>query len=272
MNLPSGFKLRQSQARIKKKEGEQWYREFQRGKYGKRNAPRSGRSPSSVNEENITAVKKLLETDRHITLSPEFRHSCTNNSFHSARPSKICSLWVPHSLTDEQMTRCVSWCRELLKKCDNRSSRYVDSTITGDETCIYYSDVLTKAQNKVWIFEGEITPVSVRKSRSIKRKILAVSFNVRGVVSRVVRIYQKTVTTKWYTEEYLPKVVQSIKKLRSNSRTDTWLFHDDNAPAHRWKVCADYSAHTGLNCLSILPTVQTLHLCPLPSREEQTKK
>ncbi|UYV75804.1 hypothetical protein LAZ67_13001406 [Cordylochernes scorpioides] len=36
-------------------------------KYGIRDAPRSGRPASSVNEENIVSVKKLLENDRHIT-------------------------------------------------------------------------------------------------------------------------------------------------------------------------------------------------------------
>ncbi|UYV72377.1 hypothetical protein LAZ67_9002838 [Cordylochernes scorpioides] len=110
--------------------------------------------------------------------------------------SKVCFLWVSHSLNDEQMTRRVSWCREMLKKFDNGSSRLVNSIITGDETWLHYFDVPTKAKNKVRIFEGESTPVSVRKSRSIKKKMLAVFFTVRGVVIREILEKQKTVTAK----------------------------------------------------------------------------
>ncbi|UYV74145.1 hypothetical protein LAZ67_11002241 [Cordylochernes scorpioides] len=80
------------------------------------------------------------------------------------------------------------------------------------------------------------TPVSVRKFRPIKKKMLAVFFTARRVVSRAVLEHQKAVTAKWYTEECLLKVVQAIKRLRPNSRTHIWLFHHDNAPSHRSKV------------------------------------
>ncbi|UYV69236.1 hypothetical protein LAZ67_6002921 [Cordylochernes scorpioides] len=95
--------------------------------------------------------------------------------------------------------------------------------------------------------------------------MLAVFITARGAVSRVALENHKTVTAKWYTEECLPKVVQVIKRLGPNSRTDTWLFHHDNAPAHRSKVCADYLTRTGLNLLKHPPTAQTLHLATLPS-------
>ncbi|UYV70102.1 hypothetical protein LAZ67_7001800 [Cordylochernes scorpioides] len=170
-----------------------WYREFKRGKYGIRDAPRLGRTASLVNEENIAGVKKLLETNRHIT------YRQIGHSIHSILHDHL------------KVTRRVSWCREMLKRFDNRSSRYVNSIITGDETWLYYFYVSTKSQNKVRIFEKESTLVSVRKSRSIKKKMLAVFFTDRRVVSRAVLENQKTVTAKWYTKKCLPKVVQAIK-------------------------------------------------------------
>jgi hypothetical protein len=59
-------------------------------------------------------------------------------------------------------------------------------------------NVPTKAQNKVWVFDNENTSMSVRKSRSVKKRMVAVFFTVRGVVEHVVLETQKTVTTKWY--------------------------------------------------------------------------
>jgi hypothetical protein len=49
----------------------------------------------------------------------------------------------------------------------------VNSILTGDETSLYFYDVPTKAQNNVWVFEDENTPVSVQKSRSVKKRIVA---------------------------------------------------------------------------------------------------
>jgi hypothetical protein len=49
----------------------------------------------------------------------------------------------------------------MLNKFENGTSCYVNSIGTGDETWLYFYDVSTKAQNKVWIFEDENMPVSV---------------------------------------------------------------------------------------------------------------
>ena len=42
-------------------------------------------------------------------------------------------------------------------------SKEVNSIITGDETWIYYYDVPTESQSKIWIFEGEEHPTQARK-------------------------------------------------------------------------------------------------------------
>ncbi|CAH1408195.1 unnamed protein product [Nezara viridula] len=44
-----------------------WYREFKRGNFQLEDAPRSGRPASAVTEENINAVRKLLEEDGGVT-------------------------------------------------------------------------------------------------------------------------------------------------------------------------------------------------------------
>ncbi|UYV68029.1 hypothetical protein LAZ67_5002864 [Cordylochernes scorpioides] len=43
--------------------------------------------------------------------------------------------------------------------------------------------------------------------------------------------------------------------------TDTWLFHHDNAPAHRSKVSADDLAHTGLKLMEHPPYSPDLNPC-----------
>ena len=42
-----------------------WFREFQRNKFGVQDAPRSGRPSTSVTEQTIDAVQTILECDPH---------------------------------------------------------------------------------------------------------------------------------------------------------------------------------------------------------------
>lgn len=124
-----------------------WYREFGRGNFELEDAPRSGRPASSVSQENIVAVRKLLEADRGVTyrqieeslgLNAPTVHSILHNHL---QVWKLCTLWVPHSLTEGQMANRVSWCREMLKKFENGEASNVNSIVTGGETWLYYYDV-----------------------------------------------------------------------------------------------------------------------------------
>lgn len=64
-----------------------------------------------------------------------------------------------------------------------RTSPHISSMITGDKTWIYYHNIPTKAQkNKIWIFVDEDAPVSVRKSKSVKKQMLAVFFLPEAVI------------------------------------------------------------------------------------------
>lgn len=49
--------------------------------------------------------------------------------------------------------------------------------------------------------------MSVRKSRSVKKKKVAVFFTLRGSVESVVLDTQKIDTGKWGTKKFQPKVV-----------------------------------------------------------------
>ncbi|GLH14396.1 Zinc finger protein weckle [Gryllus bimaculatus] len=53
-----------------------------------------------------------LQADGTLDLNaPEIR-SIVHDHFQA---KKLCCLWLPHTLTEEQMTRRVTWCREMLK-------------------------------------------------------------------------------------------------------------------------------------------------------------
>lgn len=85
-----------------------WYNEFKRGRHSLKDEPREGRPISAVTPENIDAVRKLIEEDRHVTyqeiqatlgISGTSTHSILHEHLHVR---KLCSRWIPHKLNDAQ--------------------------------------------------------------------------------------------------------------------------------------------------------------------------
>ena len=58
----------------------------------------------------------------------------------------------------------------MLKKFKSGFAVEVNFIVTGDETRLYYYDVPTKSQNKVWVYKDEEVPAQVRKSKYILSK------------------------------------------------------------------------------------------------------
>ena len=232
-----------------------WYKQFQRGKFRLEDEPRTGRPVEAVTPENIAAVEKLLNKSRRVTyrqiqellhIGAPAVHSILHDHLHV---KKVCTLWVPHVLKEEQKAHRVEWCQKMLNRFESRSTSDLNSIVTGNETWLYYYDVPTQSDSRVWLCEDEDNPVVVRKSRSIKKIIITVFFGKRGVVERVVLETECAVTSSWYTQVCLPQVISRLKKLRPGSRLDTWYFHHDNQPSYRAKDTVAFLIKAGFTVL-----------------------
>lgn len=244
-----------------------WYKEFQRGSFDLDDDERSGRPITRRTQENIDTVKKLIQADRRITYKQiqevlNIGASTLNSILHEdLKVKKICSLWVPHSLNENQRATRVDWCIKMMNKYDSGRSKDVDSIVTGDETWLYYFDLPTKSKSKLWVFEDESTPTMVKQQRSVKKRMIVVFFGKRGIIKRVVLDSQKTVTAAWYAGICLPQVINALKELRPKSRLSTWHFHHDNASAHRASVTQDFLTQSGLTLLDHPPYSPDLAPC-----------
>lgn len=79
--------------------------------------------------------------------------------------------------------------------------------------------------------------------------MIVVFFKSSGVVELIILDKQKTVTTKWYIEQYLPKVIKFLKNLRPKSRINIWILHHGSFTAHRPKNVTECLATTKLKLL-----------------------
>ena len=119
---------------------QRWYLNFNRGNFNLEDDERSGRPVSAVTQENIIAVKKLIEKDRRVTYL-QIQHILKISALSVSlilhehlKARKLCTLWIPYQLRGDQKDIQVNWSKDMLKKFNNGSSKQVSSIVTGDET------------------------------------------------------------------------------------------------------------------------------------------
>ena len=129
---------------------------FKAGKFSVKDDTRLGRPKTSVTKANIAAVKIVVEQDAR--LSVKDIASCTGISEGSVQTilkkrldlRKVCARWVPHLLTEEQMTQRLKCARELLKTYKGYDNRVISNLLTSDETWVRMFGRQRRADNKQW--------------------------------------------------------------------------------------------------------------------------
>ena len=83
----------------------------------------------------------------------------------------------------------------MLKKFNRDRSNLVYNIVTGDETWIYSYEPESKQQSTVWVFQNELKPTKVVRSRSAAKQIIACFFGYIGHVTTVALEDRRTVNT-----------------------------------------------------------------------------
>jgi len=87
--------------------------------------PGSGRPTECSNDNNVKNISQLLLQNRHLSLrmlADEVnigKDTVRNIVVEDLRKRKICSHFVPHSLTPEQKDRRIAACRDLIATADS---------------------------------------------------------------------------------------------------------------------------------------------------------
>ncbi|GBP53587.1 hypothetical protein EVAR_79801_1 [Eumeta japonica] len=109
-----------------------WFAEFKRCRFNLSDEFRDNRPSTAVNNKNIDAVRRMIETVRHVTTMKfgilRHRHeSNTINVTQTFDDKKLCSRWIPHSLAESQ-----KWSASLRNGMLTRFKEGWD-IVTGDE-------------------------------------------------------------------------------------------------------------------------------------------
>ena len=145
-----------------------WTKRFREGQVSIDDDYRSGRPKSAVTSGNTLEIGWMVEEDHHITVDELAMHvGISTGAAHSIlidelNVTKVCSRWIPHSLTKAQKDRRVMCARKLLSEYQDADPRRLSEIITGDETWIRYNEPQSKERKKVWLLKGERPPVNPR--------------------------------------------------------------------------------------------------------------
>jgi Transposase. len=233
-----------------------WFAEFKRERPTFDDDVREGRPCTSVVAEKIDGVREMITADRHVTYQ-EIKSSLgiAAKQIHAIlhdhlNVRKICSRWIPHNLNAAQKQARVNWCKEMLKKFDQGRSNSVYYIVTGDETWVYSYEPETKQQSCVWVFQSELKPTKVVRSRSVSKKMIACFFGKTGHVASVALEDRRTVNSDWYTSICLPEV---IAKIRRNNVKRRIIVHHDNASAHTAQRTIDFLSSENIEIMTHCP-------------------
>ncbi|KAI6658928.1 Histone-lysine N-methyltransferase SETMAR-like [Oopsacas minuta] len=217
---------------------ERWYSEFIHKNFILEDGPRPGRPSIIQTVQNVELVLDEVTKDPHVTyaqLEQETKLSSgsINVILHKELGlRKLCARWIPHSLSSDQKKCRVDFCKIMLKRFVNGTSRAVSEILTGDETWTNHYVPETKRRSKEWVEEGGLPPTKVRRIRSVGKQMRAIFFRRSKFVEGIALEDRKTVTADWYTTICLLKVFSAIRKQREKSGVRGILLHHDNASSH----------------------------------------
>jgi len=213
----------------------EWHKRFREGRESVKDDESSGRPTTSRTDDNIAAVDKMVKEDGNVTSrliagtrgipKPVVLRILRGD----LKKRKLCSRFVPHALTREQMYERVAACQDLLNMI-NGDKNFLDKFITGDESWCFACDPETKCQGSEWVGEHSPGPKKLRFQKSKVKTMLIVFFDKQGIVHKEFVQEGCTVNAEYY-KGVSDHLISRIRRVRSAlyRMRDFFLLHD-NAP------------------------------------------
>jgi len=223
------------------------YGRFRDGREDKEDDPRSGRTTECRNDNNVERISQLLLQNRHLSLrmlAEEVnidKDTVRKTVFDDLRKRKICSRFVPHSLTPEQKDRRIAACGDLIATADSDPDFFM-KIVTGDETWCFAYDPTTKRQSAPWVGETSPRPKKLRFQKSRVKTMLVIFCDWQSVIHKEFVQEGETINAVYYNG-VMKKLLNKIRRVRPGMcESGDWFLLHDNVPSHDATIVKQFLA------------------------------
>lgn len=213
-----------------------WVREFRDGRERVENESHDRRPRTSLTNDNIRAVRELIEGDRRLTI--EQIVSEVGISYGSVQSiitdqlgfRKISARWVPRLLTENQKQVRSEICERHLHRFQQEGEVFLRRIVTCDETWVHHYTPESKMASKEWRRKDEGCPVKAKTRPSAGKVLATVFFDSRGILLIDFLHDQRTVNAVYYSELLQSTKIAYRSKRRGMPIRDVIILHDNARP------------------------------------------
>ena len=182
-----------------------WYSRYENGYESVMDEQHSGR-PTSITSQKVQEIKELLDKDRRITVREvSQRVDCSVGTVHTIihdnlNMRRLCARWIIKMLSECQKTQRMESCRRFVQRFEQEGGDFLRRIVTADETWISLYEPESKEQSTMWKTLGSPSPKKFKVSRSTKKQMFIMFFNIQGVILSHAVPQRQTVTANYYSK------------------------------------------------------------------------
>lgn len=217
-----------------------WRQSFIDGRKSLHDEQRSGRPSTSRALTVVEDVRRVIDTDRRLTLDEIITQLPPNVEISRASLhriisddlslSKVCARWVPRLLSERHKEQRVDAALQFQQFFDDEGDGLFNRIVTGDETWVHIWTPESKRQSMVWKGKDEPTPKKAKVVESAGKVMATIFWDSKGVLLIDYLPRGETITAERYCE-VLRKLRRAIQNKRRGKLTKTvFLFHDNARP------------------------------------------
>lgn len=214
-----------------------WCKDISDNNFSVQDAQKTGRPSSSNTKDNITKISNLIEgnprlSTRQLAEEIDLNKETVRQILVGLGLRKICSVWVPHSLTQANKEKRVEMAHTILAALQTLGPSVPRLYAVIDETWVVYAPLGTKQENKVWLAHGAKRHQIPRPALTKDKSLLTVIYTANGKFNCQALPYGVTINSDRYCD-FLRQTGDRWRTLRSDpTRLNEISLQQDNARPH----------------------------------------
>jgi hypothetical protein len=230
-------------------------------------APRSGRPRTARTDDTVTQVKQLIESDpklstRDISSILHIDHMSIHRVLcEDLQLRNVCSVWVPHALTESHKELRVKCALQIRHRLDTmRGENFYRYAVT-DKTWVPFDPIPSKAENRVWIGQNESRPHVCRPSLTPRKTMLLVAFTPCKRFSVQATAPKETINSQVFID-FVRSTGNKWRTLRAHPiKLRDLLWQMDNARPHTSVATKEFLQNRGVTQVWQSPYSPDFNLC-----------